>query len=328
VNTALPIQIECAAIAPTRSVASLAEDVSAGLFAEPRSLPPKYFYDARGSRLFDRICDQPEYYPTRTEGALLHEHALDIVGTARPDRILELGSGTSRKTRHLLDACCELGARPSYAPFDVCAEMLVASGAALSMDYAWLDVQPLSGDYTAGLGNLPRRAGRTLYVFLGGTIGNFAEHESAAFLGELRAVMQPGDRLLLGADRVKDPSVLHAAYNDGAGYTAAFNRNVLGVLNRELSADFDLDAFAHYAYFNPAESRIEMHLVALSRQRVEFRTLATALDFAEGDHILTEISRKFTGADLEADLRAAGFAVSRHYQSRRPSFSLVLAQPA
>lgn len=326
-NTAQPIRIECEAIAPTRAVPSLAEDVAAGLFSSPRSLPPKYFYDERGSRLFDRICDQPEYYPTRTESALLRDTATDIVALTRPHCILELGSGTSRKTRHLLDACSTHGARPIYAPFDVCDEMLVESGEALSMDYGWLDVQPMVGDYTAGLGNLPRRAERTLFVFLGGTIGNFTVAESADFLRELRAVMQPGDSLLLGADRVKEPGLLHAAYNDDAGYTAAFNLNVLGVLNRELGADFALDGFAHYAHFNPHESRIEMHLVALAEQRVHFRGLAAALDFAEGDHILTEISRKFSRSELEASLVAAGFVVTRHYEAPQPRFSLVLAQP-
>lgn len=327
-NTAQPIRIECETIAPTRAVPTLAEDVSTGLFAQPRSLPPKYFYDERGSRLFDRICDQPEYYPTRTESALLRDTAADIVALTRPQCILELGSGTSRKTRHLLDACSMLGARPIYAPFDVCDEILVASGEALSLDYRWLDVQPMVGDYTAGLGNLPRRAERILFVFLGGTIGNFTARESADFLAELRTVMRPGDSLLLGADRVKEPNLLHAAYNDDAGYTAAFNLNVLGVLNRELGADFALDGFAHYAHFNPHESRIEMHLVALAQQRVRFRGLAAALDFAEGDHILTEISRKFSRGELETNLAAAGFVITRHFEARQPRFSLVLARPA
>ncbi|MGE0483267.1 MAG: L-histidine N(alpha)-methyltransferase [Gammaproteobacteria bacterium] len=328
VNTATINRIACETIRPTRPVSSLSEDVTRGLFCAPRSLPPKYFYDERGSLLFDRICDVPEYYPTRTESALLEEIAAEVIEHSQPARIVELGSGTSRKTRHLFDACDRLGCHPLYAPVDVCDEILVASGEALSVDYRWLDVRPLVGDYTAGLGNLPRRAGRNLVVFLGGTIGNFAPADARDFLREVRATMSAGDSLLLGADRVKEPDVLHAAYNDDAGLTAEFNLNVLRVLNRELGADFDLDAFEHYAHFNPLESRIEMHLIAMRDQSVRFAGVDATIDFHEGDNILTEISCKFTRTALEELLVETGFRVDRHYESAGLKFSLVLAQPA
>ena len=327
-NTAGAYPIHCLSIRPTRAVSSLGEDVVEGLLQAPRSLPPKYFYDEHGSHLFDRICDVPEYYPTRTEAALLRDSAAGIIAAARPARIVELGSGTSRKTRHLLDACVTHDRQPDYAPFDVCDEVLVASGTALRAEYPWLDVVPLVGDYTAGLGNVPRTTAPHLVVFLGGTIGNFTPAAASDFLHELRAFMAPGDHLLIGADRVKEPDVLHAAYNDDAGVTAAFNRNVLRVLNRELGAEFDLDAFEHYAHFNPRASQIEMHLIAMRDQRVRVRELERTIDFREGDTILTEISRKFTRAQLEEMLRAAGFAVVEHYEAPAPKFSLVLARPA
>jgi L-histidine Nalpha-methyltransferase len=327
VNTLLASHVRCETIAPSRAVRSLSEDVALGLFAEQRTLPPKYFYDQRGSALFDQICDLPEYYPTRTEGALLKRVATRIIEYARPQCIVELGSGTSRKTRHLLDACAEQQCYPEYAPFDVCDEILRTTGEALCEEYDWLAVHPMVGDYTAGLGNLPRRAQRNLMVFLGGTIGNFTLEQSQEFLREVRATMQSGDSLLLGADRIKAPEILHAAYNDDAGYTAAFNLNLLCVLNRELGADFDLDGFAHYAHYNPLASQIEMHLISVRDQRVRFAELDQSIDFNEGDHILTEISRKFTRPDIERNLAEAGFTVAEHYESSTHKFSLVLANP-
>lgn len=326
-NTAIRLPIVCEAVAATRAVPSLWEDVAHGLFSTPRRLPAKYFYDERGSQLFDQICNVPEYYPTRTENALLAEVSADIIARARPASIIELGSGMSRKTHHLLDACAELDCFARYVPFDVCDEVLLLSGERLMHEFPWLTVQPLRGDYGAGLAHLPRRAERNLIAFLGGTIGNFTAGESHAFLSELRAFMGPDDRLLLGADRVKRPEVLHAAYNDFAGVTAEFNRNVLRVINRELGADFDVERFAHYAFFNPLESQIEMHLVAMGAQRVRFAVNDAVLELKEGDSIQTEISRKFTRASLEAMVCGAGFAIEQHYESRAPAFSLVLARP-
>ncbi len=326
-NTAIRLPIVCEAVAATRAVPSLWDDVARGLFGTPRHLPAKYFYDERGSQLFDQICNVPEYYPTRTENALLAEVAGDIIARTRPASIIELGSGMSRKTHHLLDACASLDCYADYVPFDVCDDVLLVSGARLMRQFPWLSVQPLVGDYSAGLANLPRRAERNLVAFLGGTIGNFTPAESHDFLSELRALMGPQDRLLLGADRVKRPEVLHAAYNDFAGVTAEFNRNVLRVINRELGADFDPTRYSHYAFFNPIEAQIEMHLVAMTAQRVRFAATDAVLELVEGDTIQTEISRKFTRASLATMVCGAGFEIERHYESRAPAFSLVLARP-
>ena len=326
-NTAVSERVSCEAMEPTRIISSLSEDVRDGLVNKPRSLPPKYFYDEQGSLLFDQICDVPEYYPTRTESALLERVAGAVIASEKPECIVELGSGTSRKTRHLFDACDSQDCHSLYTPLDVCDEILVSSGQSLIEEYPWLQVQPLVGDYTAGLGNLPRRANRNLVVFLGGTIGNFSRADARAFLTEVRATMDDGDSLLIGADRVKTPELLHAAYNDDAGVTAAFNLNVLKVLNRELGADFDVDAFEHYAHFNPIESQIEMHLIAMKNQSIRIDAIDHTLEFTEGDHILTEISRKFTRAELEQTLREAGFRISEHYEAEPLKFSLVLAYP-
>ncbi len=326
-DAALRQPVTCESIEPTRAVSNLSDDVVDGLVSRPRSLPPKYFYDERGSLLFDRICDVPEYYPTRTESALLERIAGDVISREQPECIVELGSGTSRKTRHLLDACDVQNCHSRYAPIDVCDEILVSSGRALREEYPWLDVQPLVGDYTAGLGNLPEHEGRKLVVFLGGTIGNFSRDEARDFLAEVRETMRDGDSLLIGADRVKPPEFLHAAYNDTAGVTAEFNLNVLQVLNRELGADFDLAGFEHYAHFNPLESQIEMHLIAMKKQSVHVAAIDRTLEFVEGDHILTEISRKFTRHELEQTLIEAGFRIVEHFESDPMTFSLVLAHP-
>ncbi|HKK13525.1 MAG TPA: L-histidine N(alpha)-methyltransferase, partial [Gammaproteobacteria bacterium] len=264
-------------VPPARPLPDLAQDAREGLLRRPRSLPPKYFYDDRGSRLFDAICDTPEYYPTRTENALLARHAGEILAAVDPDHIVEFGSGTSRKTLHLLEACAADGARSGYWPLDVCESMLRETGEILVDRYQWLQVDALVGDYLGGLDHLPLPDGRRLFVFLGGTIGNFEPWQAEAFLAELRARMNPGDALLLGADRVKDPAVLHAAYNDAAGITARFNLNVLRVLNRELAADFDESAFRHEARYNPALQRIEMYLVARRPQRVMLEALEAEL---------------------------------------------------
>lgn len=316
---------KCGEILPTRAIRSLIEDVENSMLDAPRSLPAKYFYDERGSLLFDKICDSPEYYPTRIESDLLKEVAVDVIGTSKPECILELGSGTSRKTRHLLDACSSSQYFPAYTPVDVCDEILVASQDALEKEYGWLKVNAMVGDYTGGLGNLPRTFERNLFVFLGGTIGNFSTEEANTFLSELRKSMTAQDLLLIGADRVKEPDILHAAYNDGEGITAEFNLNLLEVLNRELDADFNIAEFQHYAYYNPLLSQIEMHLVSMRDQKIRMGSLDKEIHFSEGDHILTEISRKFTRAELEKLLVDAGFRIEKHYESAEMKFSLVLA---
>jgi len=221
----------CIYIQQSRVVNTLEQDVRQGLLKPPRSLPPKYFYDETGSRLFDQICDTPEYYPTRTESAMLDLWACEIIDRASPSHILEFGSGTSRKTRHLIDACQTMDLLCEYLPFDVCEEMLLEVRECFDTDYPWLNISPLVGDYTAGLQHLHRPKNNCMYVFLGSSIGNFTREEAQVFMREVRACMQPGDTLLLGVDRVKDPAVLHRAYNDAQGMTAQFNLNLLQVLN-------------------------------------------------------------------------------------------------
>lgn len=320
-------RFHCRRVRPGRPLPDLAEDARRGLLATPRALPPKYFYDARGSRLFDRICATPEYYPTRTEAALLAWHAPEIVAATRPAHIIELGSGTARKTRHLFDACQAQGRACVYWPFDVCETTLHQTGRALTGEYDWLWVRALAGDYLAGLDDLPAADGVRLFVFLGGTIGNFTAAEATEFLAGVRRCMRPDDRLLLGADRVKDHTVLHRAYNDAAGITAAFNLNLLRVLNRELRADFDLGGFAHEALYNPEAAQIEMYLVAKRAQRIRLSALGQAIRFVAGERVLTEISRKFTTESLGALCGAAGLAIERHYQPGNGYFSLVLTRP-
>lgn len=319
--------IEIREMAPSRRQPTLAEDVRTGFAERPKSLPPKYFYDSHGSELFDRICDTPEYYQTRTEDMLLREAAAAVLDAQRPDHIVELGSGTSRKTRRLLDACEPLSLAPRYWPFDVCREVVEEAGRELTASYPWLRVTGLVGDYLAGLDGLSLPAGGCLYVFLGGTLGNFTADESVAFLRELRSRMRDGDGLLLGVDRVKDPAVLEAAYDDAQGITAAFNLNVLNVLNRELGAAFPLDQFRHRAAYNAAEQRVEMYLVAQTAMDVPIAELGRSYRFEAGEPILTEISRKFTTESLEAELRGAGLRASRHYEPADAYFSLVLARP-
>ncbi len=326
-DTPLSDEIICRPVRPTKLAPSLLEEVAAGLFAARKQLPPKYFYDDRGSELFDRICDEPEYYPTRTEDALLKQSAKDIVGRVEPSQIIEFGSGMSRKICHLFDACSELECYPTYVPFDVCDDVLIKSGYELTRKYEWLEVAPLSGDYTAGLGNLPIGSGQNLLMFLGGTIGNFTEEQGIAFLTEIRTLMSSSDWLLLGADRVKDPDVLHAAYNDVAGVTAEFNLNLLDVLNRELGANFDRGNFEHYAFYNPDGNQIEMHLVCVDDQEVWFELLERSLIVKEGEGIRTEISRKFTRGSLEHLLGSAGFEVQSHYEASSHLYSVVLARP-
>ena len=326
-DTHVANEIICRPVRPTKSIPSLTEDVANGLFAARKQLPAKYFYDDRGSALFDQICDEPEYYPTRTEDALLERSARDIIARVEPSQIIEFGSGMSRKIRHLFNACSILECYPTYVPFDVCDDVMIKSGEKLSESYAWLDVAPLSGDYTAGLGNLPISGGRNLLMFLGGTIGNFTEDQGISFLREMRNLMGDTDQLLLGADRVKDPEVLHAAYNDVAGVTAEFNLNLLDVLNRELGANFCRPNFEHYAFYNPDENQIEMYLVCMCDQEVWFAELERSLVFKEGDAIRTEISRKFTRETLETMLSRAGFEVQSHYEASSQPFSLVLARP-
>ncbi|NOZ09693.1 MAG: L-histidine N(alpha)-methyltransferase [Gammaproteobacteria bacterium] len=306
---------------------SLAEDVRLGLGSSPKSLPPKYFYDERGSRLFENICVTDEYYPTRTEDALLKKFANQIIQLVQPDSIVELGSGSSRKMGHIFSACSEQGCHSRYQPVDVCAEILVEAGKRLIGQHDWLHVDACVGDYCQALSKLPVTAGRRLFVFLGGTIGNFSQDDAVVFLRDLRAAMGPDDWFLLGADRIKEVDVLNAAYNDAAGHTAAFNLNVLEVINRELGGDFKRDLFAHRAFFNRGESRIEMHLQVRKDHAVNIRGIGMEVNFCKHETILTEISRKFTPQSLTALLATTGFTLDHHFVPENEYYSLVLARP-
>jgi L-histidine N-alpha-methyltransferase len=303
----------------------LAEDVRFGLQQAQKALPPKYFYDDRGSELFDAICDLPEYYLTRTGQALLESTVDDIVATARPQELVELGSGASRKTRVLLDVMARTQDEFRYVPMDVSEGMLRQAATALLQDYPRLRIHGVVGDYERHLPHLPDGDDR-LVLFLGSTIGNFDQDQAARFLSSVRQQLKPGEHLLIGVDLVKPIEVLEAAYNDSAGLTAEFNRNVLHVVNRELQAEFDPQAFDHVAFFNRTESRIDMHLRARRAHTVNIGKLEMRIPFRSGETIHTEISRKFTRAEVEALLQAAGFNTQRWYVAPNAYFALALGE--
>ncbi len=318
--------IACTTIMPTQIIPDMVDDVRASLLQPPRSLSPKYFYDERGSELFEQICSTPEYYPTRTEHHLLSKHAVAIIKQTNPDQILELGSGYSTKTRRLFDACQETAQHCIYAPLDVCEEALIDAAQKLAEEYKWLKLKPLLGDYHGGLGNLPVTQGAHLFVFLGSTIGNFGQTTHARdFIKEVYNAMGSRDHLLIGVDRVKKDHILEAAYNDAQGVTAAFNLNVLHVLNRALNANFNADEFTHSAIFNADKERIEMRLTADSEQKIHIDDLGASIHFDKGDDILTEVSQKYTYSGIEKMLTAAGFSITNHYEDENAYFSLVLA---
>ncbi|MGW9032563.1 L-histidine N(alpha)-methyltransferase, partial [Streptomyces sp. NPDC055722] len=269
--------------------AALRADVLHGLTHMPKTLPPKWFYDAHGSNLFEKITELPEYYPTRAEREILIARAGEIASATGARTLVELGSGSSEKTRHLLDALTGLD---TYVPVDVSESALTQAGHALIAERPGLNVHALIADFTAGL-ELPDTPGPRLVAFLGGTIGNLVPDERAAFLTSVRSLLAPGDALLLGTDLVKDESVLVAAYDDAAGVTAEFNKNVLTVVNRELGADFDPGTFAHVALWDPENEWIEMRLRALRAQTVKVPALDLAVDFMRGEELRTEVSAKF-----------------------------------
>lgn len=308
-------------------VASIASDVRAGLSTVPKFLSPKYFYDERGSWLFEEICKTPEYYLTRTEDALLARVADSVIAAVRPSSILELGSGSSRKTSHLLRACERQRCHARYEPFDVSTEIMLQAAERLVREHAWLSVEVLIGDYLHDLQCIAGGAGTRLVLFLGSTIGNFDPQESVSFLRLVRSAMTSDDRFLLGLDRVKDAAALNAAYNDASGLTAQFNLNVLQVINRELDGDFSPQSFAHRAVYNEPLARMEMYLDSLSAQSVNLRRLPMQVEFAEGESILTEISCKFTPASIDAMLVQSGFVAEQHFEPANRAFSLVLARP-
>ncbi|MFD7731603.1 L-histidine N(alpha)-methyltransferase [Kitasatospora phosalacinea] len=305
---------------------ALRADVRDGLTGEPKRLPPKWFYDARGSELFEEITRLPEYYPTRAEREILTARAADIAATTRARTLVELGSGSSEKTRLLLDALRAAGTLERYVPVDVSESALESAARALTADYPGLEVAAVLSDFTKGLG-LPEGGGPRLLVFLGGTLGNLLPAERAAFLTGLRAQLLPGDRLLLGTDLVKEPAVLVAAYDDAAGVTAAFNRNLLSVLNRELNADFEPEQFEHVALWDAEHEWIEMRLRSRRAQTVKIAELGLPVHFEAGEELYTEVSAKFRRERVERELFAAGLRLTDWWTDEEGRFGLSLSRP-
>jgi L-histidine N-alpha-methyltransferase len=311
-------------LAADSAAQALRRDVRDGLTQTPKSLPPKWFYDSVGSDLFDQITRLPEYYPTRAEAQILRARSTEIAVASGADTLVELGSGTSEKTRMLLDALRNSGSLRRFIPFDVDAGVLNAAGAAIQREYPGVEIDAVCGDFEEHLAEIPR-VGRRLVAFLGSTIGNLTPGPRADFLAALSDTLQPGDSLLLGTDLVKDVDRLVRAYDDSAGVTAKFNRNVLAVVNRELDADFDLDAFEHVARWNADEERIEMWLRATSAQRVLIAALDLAVEFAAGEEMLTEVSCKFRSEGVEAELAAAGLRRTHWWTDPASDFGLSLS---
>jgi L-histidine N-alpha-methyltransferase len=305
--------------------AGLRRDVREGLSASPKVLPPKWFYDERGSALFEQITELPEYYPTRAERSILEARAAEIAGRTKARTLVELGAGSAAKTRLLLDALRDHGTLSQYVPVDVSVSTLVDTGEALSREYPQLTVHAVAADFEHHLDRVPD-GGPGLTAFLGGTIGNFEPAPRAAFLAALRAGMAPGDWLLLGTDLVKDPATLVAAYDDTAGVTAEFNRNVLQVINRELQADFDVAAFRHVALWNAEAEWIEMRLESLADQKVRLVELDLTVGFGQGEQVRTEISAKFRESGVRAELATAGFALQDWWTDPEGRFALSLSR--
>ena len=304
---------------------ALRTDVTRGLTSTPKALPPKWFYDERGSQLFREITRLPEYYPTRAEHEVLEAHAAGIAAATGASTLVELGSGSAEKTRLLLDALLGHGTLRTYVPVDVSPSALLDAGRALVEAYPALAVHAVLADFEHQLGLLPR-GDRRLTAFLGGTIGNLEPGPRASFLGALRRSTDGGDWLLLGTDLVKDPAVLVPAYDDAAGVTAEFNKNLLHVINRELKADFDVDAFEHVAGWDARREWIEMRLRSAREQRVMVAGLDLSVLFASGEEMRTEVSAKFRPDGVRAELAAAGFAVRDRWTDEAGRFLVTLAE--
>ena len=301
--------------------AALRADVRQGLTRTPKMLPPKWFYDARGSELFEEITKLPEYYPTRAEREILLARAPEIAAATGASTLVELGSGSSEKTRHLLDALTGLH---SYVPVDVSESALTGAAEALLAERPGLRVHALIADFTAGL-ELPDTPGPRLAAFLGGTVGNLLPDERAAFLASVRALLEPGDALLLGTDLVKDESTLVSAYDDAAGVTAAFNKNVLTVMDRELGADFDPADFEHVALWDREQEWIEMRLRARRALTVKIPELDLVVQFEAGEEIRTEVSAKFRQDGVRTELAGAGMELTHWWTDEAGRFALSLA---
>jgi L-histidine Nalpha-methyltransferase len=306
---------------------SIADEVRDGLSRSLKELPPKYFYDARGSQLFDRITNLPEYYPTRCERSILNRYAPEIVESTGAQELVELGSGTASKTRALLYAMAGAGTLERYLPFDVDETVVQACATELVELYPGLRVHGVVGDFDRDLERVPDGEQR-LFAFLGGTIGNFYPDERSDFLARVRELMHEGDHLLIGTDLVKDRGVLEAAYNDSKGVTAEFNRNILRVLNDGLDADFDPTAFEHLAFFDEANSWIEMRLRANGAQRVRIDGADLEIEFEDGEEIRTEISSKFTRDAVARELAGAGLGLDDFFTDDGGLFGVAFASPS
>lgn len=311
---------------PADFARALAADARAGLTRAPKSLPPKYFYDARGSELFEEITRLPEYYLTRAETSILERCAGELVALARPREIVEIGAGSSRKTQLLLEALGRHGGQ-RFVPIDVSPAALAAAGGRLAASFPWLAVLGVVGDFEHDLARIPR-SGPRLVCFLGSTIGNLAAGERVPFLRTVRAMLEGPDRFLLGVDLEKSPARLHAAYNDARGVTGDFNKNVLTVLDRELGGDLDPADFAHRAFYDPHLARIEMRLVALRRVEARLAQLELELVFEPGEELHTEISCKFRREVVAECFRGAGLVLERWITDEPGDFALALGRPA
>jgi dimethylhistidine N-methyltransferase len=305
----------------------IADDVLRGLAAYPKSLPPKLFYDARGSELFEQITRLPEYYLTRAERSIFERSASEIVAAAgRGLTIIELGAGTAEKTTVLLRAALARQLSLRYVPVDVSASALEIAAGRLRRELPRLKVEPLVADYTTGVDELADIGGRKLVLYIGSSIGNFEPDEATRILRTLRGSLRAGDALLLGTDLPKKARVLRAAYNDAQGVTAEFNLNVLARINRELSGDFNLRRFRHEAVWNPQASRVEMYLVSLAKQQVTIDEIGLTVPFAEGERIHTENSYKFAPETTEQMLAHAGFAAERMWTDAQRYLAVHIAR--
>jgi dimethylhistidine N-methyltransferase len=312
---------------PAVLVSPIAEEVLSGLSARPRRLPPKFFYDAAGSHLFEQITETPEYYPTRTERAILTDYAGEIISQAGNNlTLVELGAGSASKTQVLIKALLRRQLRADFYPVDVSSSALQGALTTLNGHFPRLRVSPIVADYTHQIPDLNVLPGRKLVLFIGSTIGNFEPDEAMAFLKSVHRSLQPGDALLIGFDLIKDAGVLHAAYNDARGVTAAFNKNMLVRINRELGGSFDLDAFEHVALWNQRKSRIEMHLESTREQAVWVQDLGRSFHFEQGERIHTENSYKFNTASMRRLLRRSGFKLEKSWTDEKGWFGEVLAR--
>jgi L-histidine N-alpha-methyltransferase len=311
------------------AAATMARDVRAGLCAYPKELAPKYFYDERGSLLFERITELPEYYPTRAERGILNGRSAEIIEEAGcPQTLIELGSGAAAKTRHLLSAMRDCESLDTYVPVDISEEITERIAAELVDEYPGLDVRGLVCDFEQHLERVPDGGGPRMIAFLGGTVGNLYPRQRHAFLERIAALLGPGDHLLLGTDLIKDQTRLEAAYNDSAGVTAEFNKNVLAVLNNQLGGDFDLDGFEHVARYDEEAERMDIRLRSSADQEVRLDGLDLQISFAADEEMRTEISTKFTRERIESVYTGAGLELRGWFTDPAGDYALSLAAPA